>query len=191
MEKQWILSVMTNFFDRKNCPFSCKMATKYYVFDDFRTGRKKMLEEIARIRKEGKAMFDENGDLIYLNRYITKMEKSELNEEYLKSCDEESLLADKMKEARRLLRGVMNGVETNDTKLDGFFTDYSVGLQISGGYLIICGDDDGPSNGYDPDILTNMLTVTEEKNCYFHLRDNFGQNHDPSYVFLELKKSEN
>jgi len=51
------------------------------------------------------------------------------------------------------------------------------------------GYDDGPCNGYDPKIATNMFDMTEEKDYYLYVDDMFGQDAS-SELYIDLKKIE-
>ena len=48
--------------------------------------------------------------------------------------------------------------------------------------------DDGPCNGYDPDIRTNIFSMKQEQEYYLYINDLLGQDDFSSELYIDLKK---
>ena len=88
-----------------------------------------------------------------------------------------------------ILRNVFEGNDVAPFTEDLSYDDATIKATISGSELCIKGYHDGPINGYDPNIKTNMLNMSEEKDYYIHLDDMLGQEAS-SELYINLRKIE-
>ena len=64
-----------------------------------------------------------------------------------------------------------------------------IGFEYKDGVIKFYGDDDGPCNGYNPMLYTNVFDLTEEKDYFLYINDLFGQDDFTSELYIDLKKS--
>ena len=70
-----------------------------------------------------------------------------------------------------------------------YTTDWFIAIESNPGNILIRGEDDGPCNGYDPYIKTNIFSMKEEKDYCLYIDDLFGQDFSAE-LYIDLKKTE-
>ena len=125
-------------------------------------------------------MFDGNGGIIELEAYCDG-----LDDEY----DDElgCLTARKMGLVKAALKNIFEGKDCRlgleDVKC---CADWMIAFDIKNGEIKVYGYDDGPFNGYDPRIKTNMFDMREEKDYYLYINDRLGQDDASSELYIDL-----
>ena len=95
----------------------------------------------------------------------------------------------------RILEEIFSGKNTDLKEFkEKFYTDYFIAIIVNEDSFIFRGDDDGPCNGCDPVLTTNMISMEEEKDYYLYINDRFGQEdrgieEATSELYIDLKKA--
>lgn len=63
-----------------------------------------------------------------------------------------------------------------------------VAVEVNDNTVRFYGDDDGPCNGYDPILNTNIFSVETEQDYYLYIDLCFGHDSYPPKLFIDLKK---
>ena len=71
---------------------------------------------------------------------------------------------------------------------NAYCTDWMIAIESGVGEVYFHGEDDGPYNGYDPDIAANIFSMQEEKDYFLYINDRFGQDDATSELYIDLKK---
>ena len=61
-------------------------------------------------------------------------------------------------------------------------------LKVDANSLSLRGIGDGPCNDINPVLDTNIFSLEEEKDYYFHVIDKFGQPEEASELHINLRK---
>ena len=174
MKDVWILSVKTTL------PNGGDMTTSLRAFADFKAARealRKVLKKVAFARNE---MFDGAGGLTMLNRYIGEDEDWDEEEDFLSPR--------RLQKISAALEAIFRGEDVKVPLKAGDYTDYMVAVKVEEDRIAFSGDDDGPCNGYDPVLTTNMFSMEREKEWYYlYILDLFGQDY-ASELYIDLKK---
>ena len=140
-----------------------------------------MRAEISKYTGQKNTMFDRAGRIKKLTEFISYIGKVHF-EHVLEAID---------------LINMAIGGETVDIsgipETEDAFEPYIAAVRC-GDALKIFGHGDGPCNGYDPYIKTNILDMSEEKNYYLYIDDLFEMDDDDIYsseLYIDLKKAEN
>lgn len=149
-------------------------ATSGRAFGDFETAKKAMRDLVKRYATENSSMFDGKGNI--------KEFADEDKDMFEYPC---SLL-------KKLCLGELDKADIENAE-EFFVTNYMFAAEISvdnGFTLLIRGDDDGPFNGVNPYVHTNMFVMDDEtKDYFFYLEDMFNMYRDfTSHLFIDLKK---
>ena len=179
MKDTWVLSIKTSL--PGTCCNARDLKTEIYAFDSFEEARaatRGVLKKLA--FGEENAMFDGNGNMIYLREYVDDAYDEEIDGE--PSC--KAVLEAFYALFLDVLAGknVVPNIEKN-------YSDGMIAYEYAGGMIDFCGEYDGPINGYDPIIKTNMFSMIEEKDYYLYLDDAFGQDDDTSELYIDLRKA--
>lgn len=152
------------------------------VYDNFSEAKQAFLDIMKKYSLEDNAMFDGKGHIKNLENYFNEMM------EYLKESEEEEL-ADLPKAAEKIMKAfndIMAGKNVDINEIP-YYNDYMIEVDTNNGYVVFNGSDDGPCNGYDPYIKTNIFNMDEEKEYCLHIDDLFGQDWSAEF-YLDLIK---
>lgn len=157
-----------------------------FCFDDFEEAKKALREKLKEFAYSKNSMFDGNGNIIMLDDYIAES----FEYEDLKS-DSTFLSAEKMNVLKDYLLNIFNGKDNPLSALNVMNCDDGcmISLNITEDSIELYGFDEGPINGYDPTIKTNMFDMSKENNYYLYIDDMFGQDCS-SELYIDLIKSE-
>lgn len=158
-------------------------------------------------------MFDGNGKLIELEKYISYQYDyaEEDEEEYLKSvegmverecdkdCEKTDYLPDYgcefisyslMKIVCNTLYGIIANQKADISKFTSYYYNNMICVNIDEKSFAIWGDRDGPYNGCDPKVFTNMFDMEEEKDYFLYIDNMFypSSREPSSELFIDLKK---
>lgn len=176
MKKLWVLSIRTSL--PEECFTKAHLKTTFSAFED---AKKAMQDAIKGFAFSKNAMFDGNGKIIALEKYINKMGDYDY-EETLLTRDILSKVGDS-------LFTIINGQDASLDIEKGEYSDYMISLNYDGKGINMWGDYDGPINGYDPYIATNAFSMNEEKDYYIYIDDLLGQDYS-SELYIDLKQVE-
>ena len=186
MKNTWVLSVKTSL--PHTCESSKAIVTRVYAFESFDEARAATRRVIRDYAFTKNAMFDGNGNMSYLLDYLNEITLDYLNEEY--DWGEGMLTPERLNKAYEALRAVFSGEEALLDLEEGDYSDFFIAFKYENGAICFYGDDDGPCNGYDPVISTNMFSMLEEKDYYLYLDDMMGQDGASSELYVDLKRAE-
>lgn len=184
MKEIWVLSVKTSLPD--TCFCSADIETTFTAFDSFEKARDAFRKTIHDFAFSQNSMFDGEGNIIYLKRYAERaLEQQEEDENYCADF----LDKEKWNYVSTSLQKICSG-EDVDFKMDfDSYFDGMIAINIQNGDMNIYGDEDGPINGYDPNVSTNIFSMKEEKDYFLYIDDMFGQECS-SELYIDLQKVE-
>ena len=184
MSEIWILSVRTSL--PKTCSGARELSVTFDAFDDFEKGKAAFREKIKEFAFSKNAMFDSNGHIKYLSEYIEELNEGSAEEEE----DYDGELTGKI--LSKIQNALKEAFAGNEVKLDipeGNYTDWMIAVDVSDSMVHFYGDDDGPDNGYDPVLDTNIFSMQQEKNYHLYIDDRFGQGGDTAELYIDLRKA--
>lgn len=152
----------------------------FYSFSEAKDTLRQTLKKLA---FKNNSMFDGEGKITNLKQYIDK------TVDFKRESDDGILTKEVLNKVQNALCDVFAGKETMVDIEEGNYTDYLVAFEYKEGVIRFYGDDDGPCNGYDPTLFTNMFDMTEEKHYFLYIEDAFGQD-EYCRFYLDLKKTE-
>ncbi len=180
MKKTWVLSVRTSL--PEVCDRMSDLDAKIYAFDSFDAAKSAARKIMKGLAYSENAMFDGDGNLVQLMNYTDDCwDPSEDGEEW-----DDALTKEKLITVREAIRKIFMGVDAVPDIEEGDFTDYMIAYCYKNGEIRFYGDDDGPCNGYDPVIRTNMFSMEEEKDYFLYIDDMFGQDEATSELYIDL-----
>jgi len=184
MKNTWVLSVKTSL--PKVCARVGDLKMHTYAFDSFEEARDAARAVMKSLAFSPNTMFDGKGRIKRLSEYIEDMWGNDEDED-----DEYDicLTQKKLTEVQDALVRVFEGYDVVPHIPEGEFTDWMIAYRYENGEIVFFGDDDGPCNGYDPTIKTNMFSMTEEKDYFMYIDDLFGQDDCSSELYIDLVKA--
>ena len=183
MKEIWVLSVRTSL--PEECYSKAELKTTFSAFETFPEARKAMRETIKGFAFSKNSMFDGDGRITALNKYIGDMyEKGEDDE-----CCEDFLTRTILLKIQKAFYSIFNDENITIDLYENEYMDGMIALHYNGESVLCYGADDGPYNGYDPYIATNAFSMGEEKDYYIHIDDLLGQDYS-SELYIDLKKVE-
>ena len=182
MNEIWVMSVRTSL--PKVCYSFGDMNLEMQCFDSFEKAKAAFREKLKSFAFTKNAMFDGDGHISYLQKYLQKFAASEADFD-----DSDGVLTN---EALSKIEDALSwAIAGHDTAVDlepGFYTDWMIAATVTDDYVSFCGDDDGPCNGYDPVLQTNIFSMAIPKDYYLYIDDRFGQDDATSELYIDLKK---
>ena len=196
MKTVWILNLRTSLPDVYESGRSYKFIREAY--ENFDTAKKRVREIIKEFAFADNAMFDGKGYLKYFNRYIT--DREELMNEVLKdeegdaldrefaesNFDSNMLTVGFLKVLHKKMHCIFSGEDTPLPFSEKIYNDNTyMQAEVSNDCIQLEGYDDGPCNGINPYIKTNMFDMTEEKDYMLYIDDYFTEYYSdhPEWVF--------
>ena len=181
MKEIWTLIIKTSL--PNTAEDVTELVTTVDAFSDFEVAKASLREKLKTFAFNKNSMFDGQGGIIELEKYCWK-----LDDEW--DDDDGCISERKMKVITTALKNIFEGkdipLQLEDVEC---CTDWMIAFDIKDGEIKFYGDDDGPCNGYDPRIKTNMFDMTEEKNYYLYINDRFGQDDNSSELYIDLIKT--
>ena len=183
MKKIWSLIIKTSL--PNTAEDVTELVTTVDAFSDFETAKISLREKLKDFAFNKNSMFDGKGNLTYLNSYINGC--MDEDDEYE---DEDVLTQSKLNSVQDALKGIFAGKD-EELKIEeiDYITDWMISLQIKRNSISLYGDAEGPCNGYNPHIKTNMFDMREENNYYLYIDDMFGQDDNSSELYIDLIKT--
>lgn len=168
MRTIWTLTVKTSLPD--TCETKDDLHTTAETFETFEKAKRRMREVIKELAFSENAMFD-GGYMTNFSQYIDD------HKEYEEEEDEEPstwLTAAFLEKLHKVLHEVFSGRDEELPFPVGKYCDMFLCTDISSDGLLLQGYDDGPWNGINPFVKTNIFDMTEEKNYWLYIDDLFG-----------------
>lgn len=181
MKEIWVLSVRTSLPDE--CCSKGDLKTTFSAFETFPEARKAMRETIKGFAFSKNSMFDGDGRITALNKYIGDMYEEGEDDE----CCEDFLTSGNLLKIQNAFYSIFYGENTGLDIYENVYEDGMIVLNYDGESVLCYGCDDGPYNGYDPYIATNAFSMEEEKDYYIYIDDLLGQEYS-SELYIDLKK---
>lgn len=178
MKEVWVLSVRTSL--PKVCYSFRDMNLDVRCFDSFPKARGAFRDVVKGFAFTKNAMFCGDGRITYLAKYPG-----------FDDCeDDEGVLT--TERINKIQNALMCAFSGQDIALDiepGFYTDWMIAATVEENFVSFTGDDDGPCNGYDPVLQTNIFSMEKEQDYYLYINDRFGQEDATSELYIDLKKT--
>lgn len=183
MKEIWVLSVRTSLPDE--CCSKADLKTSFSAFETFEEARKAMRDTIKGFAFSKNTMFDGDGRITALDKYIGYMYEDGEDEE----CCEDFLTSGILLKIQNAFYSIFNGENVVLDIYENEYEDGMIALNYDGESVLCYGSDDGPYNGYDPYIATNAFSMEKEKDYYIYIDDLLGQEYS-SELYIDLKKVE-
>lgn len=185
MNEKWVLSVRTSL--PKKCVHKIDLKTEFFVFDSFEAGRDKMREIVRNYAFSKNAMFDGKGRIKAFKKCISDF----LSNDELEETDDTYLSRSVVKEFQKALQEAFDGKKVCLKVIKSADDGCNASLVKKSGSLIFYGDFEGPFNGFDPYIHTNIFDMTKEKDYFLYIDDMFNDEESSSELYIDLKKASN
>ena len=182
MENLWILSVKTSL--PNVCEAATDIKTELRAFTTFAAAKQALGETLHGLAFTKNAMFDGEGNMIHFVDYIDRAWEPDEDEELY----EDSLTKTGLKKVHAAIKAIFNGESVDISAFAPFATDWLIAVEVKDDTLIMHGEDDGPCNGYDPQFVSNMFDMSEEKDYMLYIDDAFGQDDSTAEVYIDLKR---
>jgi hypothetical protein len=183
MKEIWVLSVKTSL--PEECYSKAELKTTFSAFETFPEARKAMRDTVKGFAFSKNTMFDGDGRIPALDKYIGYMYEDGEDEE----CCEDFLTSGILLKIQNAFYSIFNGENVVLDIYENEYGDGMIGLNYNGDSVLCYGVDDGPCNGYDPYIASNAFSMEEEKDYYIYIDDLLGQDYS-SELYIDLKKVE-
>ena len=189
MNTCWVLTIKTSL--PRTCDSKGDLRTECLVFDSFQKARAALRDRLKDFAFSRNAMFDGEGKMTHFARYVANSYEWVEQDEDEDFLDNGWLTAGRMTTLQEALKKVFSG---EDMQLplweDGYYDDGMVSMEVEGNRIKLIGWDDGPCNGYEPLIATNMFNMVQEGDYYLYLDDMFGLDDCSAELYIDLKKAE-
>lgn len=185
MKEIWTLSIKTSLPNLCKTPADLKLSI--YVYESFERAKRAFYEKMKEIAFKENCLFDGNGKIKELNYYTQVSYESEDEEE-----DESIgiLTVKALNDFQNKLSLSLKGETTKLNLCNGKYCDSMLSLVLSNDSVTVFGDEEGPINGCDAFIHTNILDMSEEKDYFLYIDDLFSFDQDASCeLYIDLKKA--
>lgn len=180
MKDIWVLSVRTSLPER--CASIWDHDPELFAFESFEKARDAFRTKIKELSFSPNAMFDGAGKLPQFEKYAEW-----LDDEY--DGDEECLSKNVLTKILKALNAAFRGEDTKLEIEDGFYTDWMIAVDVENNSVNFYGYDDGPINGYEPTLKTNVFSMEKESEYYLYVNDRLGQEGATAELYIDLKKA--
>ena len=185
MSEVWVLTVKTSL--PKSCEHFSDLKVETLAFDSFEKAKKAFREKVKKFAFSKNAMFNKKGQITYLNTYI----KDGLDaEDDADDFGDDFLSAKTLSKIQDALSVTFSGQDTKLGIKNGCYTDWMIAVQVKGNSVDFYGDGDGPINGYEPILKTNIFSMEKEQHYYLYIDDCFGQYENTAELYMDLMKAE-
>lgn len=183
MNEIWVLSIRTSL--PKVCESANDLKLTVSAYDSFEKARAAMRTAIKGFAFAKNAMFNGAGQIKLLKRYI----KENMNEPE-EGEDLDGVLTP------QILTGIQDALQKAFSSEDvahgikcGKYTDWMIAVNVKKDSVRFSGDDDGPCNGINPVLSTNIFSMEKEQDYYLYINDQLGQEDCSSELYIDLQKT--
>lgn len=181
MKDIWVLSVRTSL--PHVCERFVEMKPEVFAFESFEKAREAFRAKIQALAFSQKnKMFNGKGELTQFEEYAKI-----LDDEF--DGDEECLSHNVLTQILKALTSAFSGEDVKLKIEDGFYTDWMIAVDVEDNSVNFYGYDDGPCNGYDPLLKTNIFSMENESDYYLYIDDRLGQDDATAELYIDLKKA--
>lgn len=184
MKEVWVLSVKTSLPDV--CFSSRTLETTVSAYDSFEKGREAMRKILRDFAFSKNSMFDGEGNIIQFKEYLDDSLEPDDDEE---DCVDDFLISSVSSKIYDAIKIAISGKESDISKFNEYYMDGMIAIEFKNNSMFVYGDEDGPINGYDSNISTNIFSMKEEKDYFLYIDDMFGQECS-SELYIDLQKAE-
>lgn len=181
MNEIWVLTIKTSL--PKACESKADLKLNVSAYESFEVAKQALRKKLNDLAFSSNKMFNGKGGI----KEFVKYSKNNIDEPYDED-DEEVLSPSVADSVNEVFLKIFSGEDTNLKKVPKYCTDWCIAIEKNKDILSIHGTDEGPCNGYDPFIYTNMTSMAEEKNYFLYIDDYFGQEVS-SELYIDLVKS--
>ena len=180
MKDIWVLSVRTSL--PETCECLDDMKTNFFAFESFEKARTAFRAKIKDLTFSENVMFDGKGKITQFDDYA-----DELDDEY--DGEQGDLSRNVLTKILKALTVAFGGEDTMLEIDKGFYTNYMIAVDVKNNSVNFYGDDDGPINGYDPVLKTNIFSMEKESDYYLYIDERLGQDSATAELYIDLKKT--
>lgn len=181
MNEIWVLTVRTSL--PKVCESANDLKLTVSAYDNFEKARAAMRAAIKELAFAKNAMFNGAGQIKLLKRYI-----KENMDEPGEGEDLDGVLTPKiLTDVQDALKKAFSGEDAAHGIKCGKYTDWMIAVNVKKDSIRFCGDDDGPCNGVNPALSTNIFSMEKEQDYYLYINDQLGQDDCSSELYIDLK----
>ncbi len=164
MKNNWTLTVKTSL--PNVCVDDADLTTSITSFENFEAARDAMREVIKSLAFSDNAMFDGNGHLKNLALYIEEALEVEAEYDDAESDDSDWLTSAVLQRLDKYLESAFLGETVKLDFTHNKYEDCYVTAKITKNSLNMRGYGEGPMNGVNPRIRTNIFDMSKEKTIY-------------------------
>ena len=187
MKEIWVLTIKTSL--PKTCYSYDELKTTVMAFDTYEKARIAFREKLKTLAFSKNAMFNKKGQITLLNHYISKSALSAAEIGEIDETEEKYLSKERLMLIQSALTEAFTGHDTKIGLPNGYYTDAcDLSVKVKSGSVRLYGDFEGPYNGIQPVIYTNIFSMKKEKNYYLYINDTFAQEDDSSELYMDLTK---
>ena len=183
MNEIWVLSIRTSL--PKVCESANDLKLTVSAYDSFEKAKTAMRAAIKELAFAKNAMFDGAGQIKLLKKYIQEFMNEPEDEEDLDGMLTPQILSGIQASLQKAFSGedVSHGIKC------GKYTDWMIAVNVKKDSVRFSGDDDGPCNGINPVLSTNIFSMEKEQDYYLYINDQLGQDDCSSELYIDLKKT--
>ncbi len=187
MKKVWVVSLRTSLPGTGYSEEHLKKTVR--VFDSFEKAAVSFRKTIREYAFADNSMFDGDGRMKQFDNYLREIRGYEKDEEgdYYDGVITAEKLEHILDVFEKLFAGENAKLRLDDD--DECCTDWMIAFEYKDGVIRFYGDDDGPCNGYDPTLTTNIFSMEERENYFLYIDDRMGQDENPSQFFIDLTET--
>ncbi len=155
-----------------------------YLFTDFEEAKDETLKVIGAYAHSKNGLFDGNGGIVGFGEYFKRLTDEDIMCGSFEDWDPEDIDFDFLEEENgeehdpgkvrdfpeSLRRSILSGFRERPGDL--YWTDYLLEINSNPYTLKVRGIDDGPCNGVDPFIFTNMFDMSDPESDYSFIAEN-------------------
>ena len=177
----WVLSIRTSL--PKVCNTSNDIKLSVLSFESFQKANETMRSKIKEFAFSKNSMFNGNGYIKHLNNYCKELKEYEEDE----TGEPGELTYKVLLSVQEGLKTAFSGVDAKFKIKNRRYSDYMIGVSVKKDSIQVYGTEDGPMNGYEPVLSTNIISMDIEQDYYLYIDDAFGQDVS-SELYIDLKK---
>lgn len=190
----WVLTVRTSLPNMSKSKTDLKLTAE--VFESFECAKARLRSILKELAFAENAMFDGNGYLKLFSSYIAFEEESLADEDVdtSETFEYNGITLNFLKTLHKSLHDVFVGTDVRLPFLEQEYDDLFLLVAVSDNTVRMEGCCDGPCNGIDPYIDTNMFDMTAAKNYHLYIDDYFGEQGEQEYsseLYIDLVEAQN
>lgn len=166
----------------------------FEAFDTFECAKRRLSELLKELAFQENAMFDGNGYLKQFSNYINEMENALKDDDWFKECEPDGIACSdgislfSLKELHEALHRIFCSTSAKLPFGEQEYEDLYLQVYVSDGCVHLEGYFEGPCNGIDPYIKTNMFDMSEEKDYMLYINDRFCNQEYSSKLYIDMQK---